>query len=418
MRDSVFFRLLKRHLSEQDLDALCSALELGAPEDYDSAIDAAVRVVLGLSPVVMRNQERAETHCQPETPIRRLQMLADNSPPPMLMAITRAAFRESYAERFDNRPRSLELAKVGLQAARLLRESGYLGTESQTDLEGEAWTYLANAERINSNIRGAEAAFGKAESLLSSGTGDRELKAKLLSLRANLRFSQARSDEAAELYDQEIKLRRLLGDPEALGQALINRGIVASWTETATTACELLSEGAELVSDEDYLLLALNPIAERLARDGEGLLALKAIHRAETLGMMAGSGSHRLRLRWITGIAYRALGHPREAEQELRAVREQLADEAPGFRTGILSLDLAAVCAAQGKTAEVRELAEEAYAIFRSEGLGQRALAALIVFQKAALAEELTEALAVRVANFIAAYQYNRSLLFEPESEE
>lgn len=123
-----------------------------------------------MNPTVARNQERAETHCQPETPIQRLQVLAANSPPPMLVAIARTAFQESYARRFDNRPRSLELAEVGLHAARLLRESDYLRPESQADLEGEAWIYLANAKRINSAIRDSETAFDKAGGLLR-GTG-------------------------------------------------------------------------------------------------------------------------------------------------------------------------------------------------------------------------------------------------------
>ena len=83
----------------------------------------------------------------------------------------------------------------------------------------------------------------------------------------------------------------------------------------------------------------------------------------------------------------------------------------------IVNLDLAAACAAQGKIREVQEIAQEAYAIFRAEGLDKRALAALIVLQRAALTEKLTEALAVRVANFIVGYQYDRNLRFEPGSD-
>lgn len=236
-------------------------------------------------------------------------------------------------------------------------------------------------------------------------------------MKANLRFSQARSDDPARLYDQEVKLRRLLGDPEMLGQALINRGVVATWIDSLPVACELFSEGTALVEDGDYLLIALTLLAERLARDGEGLPALKAIHRAKTVAVVAESESHQLRLGWVTGIAYRALGQFEAAERQLRVVREQMAKEGPAFRTGILALDLAAACAAQGKIDEVKMLVQEAHALFEAEGLDRRALAALIAYQQAVRAEELTEALAVRVANFIAAYQHNRNLRFEPGGE-
>ncbi len=413
IRDSALYRVLKRCLSPEDLDALCSVVEETSPEAYDSAVEAAFRAMSELEPSVARNQERAERHCQPDTPIRRLRMLADNSPPPMLVAIARRAFQDSYGERFDNRPRSLELAEIGLQAALLLRESDYLDVESQADLESEAWVFLANAKRINSDMGGAERAFASAEECLAMGTSDRVLRARLLHEKAALRFSQGRGEETAELYDQEIKLRRLLGESDALGRALINRGVVAAWTETIPVACQLLFEGASLVNDHGCLLLALNPLAERLARDGDGLLALKVLHQEETVSALVGSESHQLRLRWVRGIAYRVLGQLPEAEKELRAVRRQLAQDGPRFRVGIASLDLAAVCVAEGKIAEVKELAEEAFAIFRAEGLDRRALAALVVFRQSAAAEELTEALAVRVANFITAHQYNRDLRFE-----
>ncbi len=144
---------------------------------------------------------------------------------------------------------------------------------------------------------------------------------------------------------------------------------------------------------------------------------MKVVYRAETMATLAESESHQLRLRWVKGIAFRALGEAEDAEKELRTVREQLAEVGPKFRAAIASLDLAAACAAQGKVSEVQEIAREAYAIFQAEGLDRRALAALLVFQEAAAAAELTEVLAVRVANFIVGYQYNRSLRFEPVCE-
>ena len=72
------------------------------------------------------------------------------------------------------------------------------------------------------------------------------------------------------------------------------------------------------------MLLILQAIGERLARDGEGLLAWKVICNAGTSLTLTGAERHRPSLRWIKGIAYRALGEFSRAARELRAVRQQL----------------------------------------------------------------------------------------------
>ncbi len=117
--------------------------------------------------------------------------------------------------------------------------------------------------------------------------------------------------------------------------------------------------------------------------------------------------------RWLRGITYRALGKLKEAESELRAARTALGESEGSYLSAIASLDLACVCAARGKLGEVRRLAEEAYDIFRAEGLEQRALSALIMLTEAIEAEWVTEKLAVAVTNCLARFQHNKMLRFE-----
>jgi len=85
--------------------------------------------------------------------------------------------------------------------------------------------------------------------------------------------------------------------------------------------------------------------------------------------------------------------------------------------TALVSLDLASVRAAQGRLAEVRELAEEAYAVFKAERLERRALSAFLVLYQAAQAETVNAALARRVADFLVRFQYDRSARFQGGDE-
>lgn len=335
----------------------------------------------------------------------------------MLLELARDSIKKSYERRFESPSRSLELARTGLKAAQALAGTSYLSSELQADLEAEALMYLANAKRINSQIVEAGRALKDAARRLDEGTGDRFLKADRLQLEGHLRFSEGSIDQAIELFEREIKLRRALKDREGLGNALINRGVAGTWSDPIIDVCGYFEEGVRLVSDSDCLLVPLIPLAERLARDGQGLQAWKVVCSAETALTIAGSALHRMRLRWAKGLAYRTLGETRSATRQLVVVREHFLEEDRPFLTALVSLDLAATYAAQGRAQEVKDLAEEAYTIFRAEGLETRALTAFLMFRDAALAERLTEELAVRVANFIARHQYDSQLRFEAPEE-
>lgn len=419
LRDSRLFRLLKKHIPAEILAALRNALRPESPVEYETAVGAIRSALPQLQEQAARHQRRVEELCQDvgKMPSSRLQLLLEDSPPTLLVALSCHFIRESYGARFDNPKRSLLLAQVGLRAAEQIRGGSFFDEAAQADLEGEAWLYLGNARRINSDLRGAEKAFGQAEKRLSSGTGDRILRADAFQLQGHFRFSQGRADEAAELFSREIRLRRLLGDPEALGQALINRGIVAAWSGPLPDACLLFEEGVVLIEDKDYLILSAHAIAERLARDGHGVLAWKAICQAETAVALVGGEAHKLRSRWIQGLALRALGDLSGAERSLRFVRQQHTQDGTLFRAALASLDLAAVYVAQHRWQDVQEVVEEAYAVFVAERLERRALGAFLAFRLAARAETLTEELAVRVANFLVRSQYDKSLRFDGPSE-
>ena len=100
-------------------------------------------------------------------------------------------------------------------------------------------------------------ALEEATKRLAEGTGDRGLRADLMQQTAHLRFSKGDIEGAAEFFDREIRLRRSLGDTGGAGLGLINRGVIATWNESVEAACRFFAEGAQLVDDEQHLVLPL-----------------------------------------------------------------------------------------------------------------------------------------------------------------
>lgn len=380
---------------------------------YDRAFAGLTRSLGELQERIRRNQERVRARYLdlPDQPPGRQRTVLDNSAPQMLAALSVALMRRSYRQRFGSVTRSLELAALAVEAADRVAGTEYLSRESAADLQAEALAHRANAERLNSRYRAAHRTLAAAERLRAAGTGDRHLKATLLHFRSALHDAEGRVDKAARLLDREIAVRRLLGNDHELGQALIDRGRTAIWTGSLPEASRYLREGVLRVGDPQLMLLALLPLAEALARDCQGILALEVSCQANSIIVMLGEKGQVLRRHtWIKALAYRALGEWRGAEAMLLRVREAFATEGLGHLAGLVSLDLACVWAAQGRVQDLKRLAEEVHAIFLAEGVEERARAAFLIWLQAVRAERLSEELALRVANFFVRSQRDRRL--------
>ncbi len=410
--------LLRNTLGSDDLALLESNLHVQDESAYDAVLERVAAKARTLESEVWRNRSRVESrylNLLEDHPSARRSLLLRNSPPPLLLALTHSLIEQSFSKRFGEVDKALKLAELAVEAARAVGNSMYLSADAAADLQAEALAHLGNAYRINSDYYGAEAAFESAESWRAKGTGGRELKATLLGFRAALRFDQGRAEKAAALHNEEIALRRLVGNREALGIALVTRGVVAAWSEPLPIACRFLREGVELVEGNPSVMLAgLLAIAEILARESHGFEAWKALCRADTALLLLGNGEQQLlrRYRWIRGLTYRSIGEFESAEHDLRSVREDFSSQSLSIPAAVVSLDLASVYAASANYEAVHNLASEALAVFRSERVERRVLTALLVLQRAAEEKTLTETLALKVANFIARYQHNRSLRF------
>jgi len=86
-------------------------------------------------------------------------------------------------------------------------------------------------------------------------------------------------------------------------------------------------------------------------------------------------------------------------------VRQGFVDDSQPFGAALVSLDLAAVYLASGRTKATRRLADEMVPLFRSMQVHREALAAVLVFRQAVELEKATVGLAREVARSLRDWQ-------------
>ncbi|HXO18553.1 MAG TPA: hypothetical protein VOA87_01370 [Thermoanaerobaculia bacterium] len=309
--------------------------------------------------------------------------------------------KRSAEAAFDDPARAVNLAELAVLVARDLDEA--YDPHWVLDLRAKACAYLGNARRVLCELRSAESAFREADALLGkSMTGNLEIEAEVASLKSSLRKDQRRFAEAVALLDRAIALYGELEDSPRVGRALIGKAKVLEESGDLEGAIELLPGALDRVDSEKDSRLAVygryNLIVCLIlaGRYGEAVQLLPAVR--ELFGRIA-RPLDLVRLRWAEANVAAGLGDPGRAELAFRAVQREFLDHAMSFDAALVSLDLAALYAQQGRTQELKELAVEVRSIFASHDVQREAMAALILFQQAAQEERLT----VRLARHLAA---------------
>lgn len=313
---------------------------------------------------------------------------------------------------FQDPARAVDLARLGVEIAARLDAPLY-GEPRVNDLRARAWAGLGNALRIRSDFRAAEEAFVKAERLLKKGTGDPMEKAQVLLLKSSLRGNQHRFREAFRLLDRVVAIGHRCGDEQLCGKALIMRGFLVGLADDPEAAIHHLAAGIRKIdptSDPRLYMVAQHNLVLYLSESGRYEEALRLLESARPLYHEVGDRMGLLRLRWLEGRIAISQSHFGEAEEMLRGVRRELIEREIGFDTALVTLDLAHIYSHQGRSAEVRRLAEEMIPLFQSRDIHREAIAALLVFHKAAEMESVTLRLIRDVRNYLRESRAGRGL--------
>ncbi|HEX4966846.1 MAG TPA: tetratricopeptide repeat protein [Thermoanaerobaculia bacterium] len=282
---------------------------------------------------------------------------------------------------------------------------------------GYALLFVGNARRACSNLPGADEALAQGRKLFEAGAaGDPGFlnEVWLPWIESALRRAQRRFPEALNRIEEALALDR----GELRGKILIakaNLHDALGDTEASTAA---LSEAAPLIDARREPRHAFG-LRFNLAVD---LINLERYEEAEArvpevraLAEKLGEELDLTRTLWLQGKLHAGLGRREEARRAFAQVRRVFEKRDLAFDYALVSLELALLLLEQGRTAEVRALAEEMLLIFQTQKVEREPLAALQLFCDDAKLEAATVDLTRRVVKYLYCAQHDPVLRFVDE---
>lgn len=309
---------------------------------------------------------------------------------------------ESKRWRFKDAHRTTDLAMVAVTVAQLLEPDHY-EPRWVADLEARCWAHVGNGRRILGELRSAGEAFTRAERLLGQGTGRTLPRVRVAALLASLLIEQRELGRARSVLETVVECYRELNLGREEGRALLQLAKVTYQQGDSQATILTLKAGARrLDADRDpelYFLtqknLALSLVEAGRPKEAQTILVWL---KPPTLPLL-------LRGLWVKGKILESLDQLAAAGTIYRQLRQVYLKRELGLDAALVSLDLAVLYLKQGETAKVKELAREIYPLFMLQGVEREALAALLVFRRAAEEEVMTLDLATSLSKFLKRFQ-------------
>lgn len=308
---------------------------------------------------------------------------------------------------------ALELAELALVIAK--RCTGEEGLRERA--QGYAWFHVANARRAASDLPGSVQALDVAAGLWEAGSaGDPGLfdKSIVLALEANIRKAQRRFPEALTRIGEALEANR----GALKGKLLLTKAQILRALGDVEGSTEVLRQAVTSTDEEKDPRTALGVRCQfllNLCLQGRAAEAAPLFDSALSLAAKGGQEVDLVRVAALGGLIAAGLGRSEEAEAAFAEARRRFASLEPplAFDYALVSLDLGLLLLEQGRTAEVRGLAEEMAWIFTSQGVQREALAALELFCHAAEQEAATVSMARRLIRFLHRSKHDPELRFE-----
>lgn len=307
---------------------------------------------------------------------------------------------------------------LGLLALRLLDglDPAHHDAARIADLRARAWALVGNAHRLRFDFQRAEEAFTAAQQELERGTREEVEEAIFLDLKASLRRGQRRFDEALRLLEQAVELFTRHGEEHLAGRSLVNMATIHNHAGNLEAAISLLHEALPLIDPEReprLLLSARHNLLFCTADLGRFLEAQRLYRQTLPLYRNFKEPWVQNRRKWVQGSIAKGFGKLRRAEALFLSTRDGFIAEGLPYDTALVSLELALLYAEQGRTEDLKRLADEMVPIFASRHIHREALAALSFFQQAVKAETASAELVARVAAYLRRAEGDPTLPFE-----
>ncbi len=253
---------------------------------------------------------------------------------------------------------------------------------------------MANACRAEGDLRQADQHFVYVRHLVShEGVTDLQVLGWIDHLEGSLRKDQRRFPQAEALLSRAAMLFRISGDGVEAARVLFTLSAVYFQQSRLNKAIEITRTALSKLSPETESRLYLNGrhnLALYLAESGRYGEASVLVAEDEDLYRRFPEPWTQLRLSWLRGKIAAGLGDAEAAERFFVETRQGFLDQGIGYDVAMVSLDLAVLYINDGRTAEVRRIAEEMVALFEAQDVHREALAALRFFLEAVQREEVT----------------------------
>src|SRR5215213_2148161 len=361
------------------------ALNGPASDDYDAAIARALSRVQVWE--VNYERERAEAVGLVQ------ELLGHSSERRELIACncsrfhTWGVYERLIAESWDQTLVSPEQAES--LATLAIRVSDHLNAAYRTvainDLRARAWAYIGNVRRTRADLEGAGEAFRQAHTHLCKGTGDPVELAMFFDLYASLLRAQRHFQLAMGLLQRAFDIYLAVGDRHRAGRILISMDFVHHQAGTPEQGIPLLYQAITLIDPAQEPLLRLcvrHNLADDLTEIGRFMEAQKVFAESRKLYREL-PPSIRSRHKWLAGRIAVGLGQEREGEGLLLTARQAFIADKAAYDVALVSFDLSALYARQGRIQELKQIAAEMVPFFSSRQIHREAAAALAYWKHA-----------------------------------
>ena len=345
--------------------------------------------------------------------------LLENSPRFHTWGVFELTIERSLETSLQNPLQGEDLGLLAVRLAESLNSDLY-GTDLIEDLKARAWSYVANARRLRSDLRGAEEAFAYAHEAIQRGTKDPLERAALLDLEGSLRRDQQQFDEARRLFRRAITVFLQNDQKHKAGRSMVSLATVHHFAGNLSEAIPLLYQALDFIDPEQeprLLLCARHNLIDDLAESHRYLEAQTLYRSTRSLYRSFPDAWSQNRRKWVKGKISRGLGQADQAESLFLAARDGFIGEGIPYDTALVSLELATLYAAQGRTADLKRLAGEMVPIFSSLNIHREALAALAYLKQALEAERASVELVSGVAAYLRRAQHDPALRFQEVGE-
>lgn len=335
-----------------------------------------------------------------DLPQARRLLLVRNSRRFQSPSVVETLLADSWASRFDDPQRTLDLADVAVAVSEALRPAD-LPAAIVSDLRGRAWAARGNALRIKSDLRGAEASFARAREYLDEGTGDPLEEARLCSFIATALSADGRYEEAVAVQERLVRLHTRMGDDSQVGTLLVSLANYHFRSGDRRRAIAVAMRAVGMLDAESDPRLALavrHNLVMYLHEDGRFEEALAVLAKLKPEYAKLGDRINLLRLIWVEGLIAHKLRDVAAAEQAYHTAGHGFVEQEMALDAARVALDLGSLLLEQRRTEGVRELATAVETVFRSLDIPSEALAAWALFVRAVEIDQLTAALVAEVA--------------------